>query len=230
MTERKILRASRSLKSLALFLIATGLTLAANAQRPAARTLNPISRFRPQPASIDPDASTKLPKFLAHRDYLAADGPHGMATADLNGDGILDLVLNDGNTTGVSVLLGNRDGSFQNFALFGCGCQFPFDVVVADFNNDGKNDVAVTSPNGVSILLGDGAGNLGTPLVLSAGISPERLVAVGHRAARVIGVREPSGRVGLMAIRVIEDARALPTEPLSRTAGEGGARPEGLGG
>jgi len=178
MTERKILRASRSLKSLALFLIATGLTLAANAQRPAARTLNPISRFRPQPASIDPEASTKLPKFLAHRDYLAADGPHGMATADLNGDGILDLVLNDGNTTGVSVLLGNRDGSFQNFALFGCGCQFPLDVVVADFNNDGKNDVAVTSPNGVSILLGDGTGNLGSPLVLSAGISPERLVAV----------------------------------------------------
>jgi hypothetical protein len=124
------------------------------------------------------DASTNLPKFLAHRDYLAAAGPHGMATADLNGDGILDLVLSNGNSTGVSVLLGNRDGSFQNFALFGCGCQFPFDVVVADFNNDGKSDVAVTSPNGVSVLLGDGAGNLGTPLVLTAGISPERIVAV----------------------------------------------------
>ncbi|HEY7096849.1 MAG TPA: VCBS repeat-containing protein [Terriglobales bacterium] len=178
MTEHQTCRASWYLKSVALLLIATGLMLAANAQTPPAKTLNPFIRFRPQPlASSNPDASTKLPKFLAHRDYLAADGPHGMATADLNGDGILDLVLNDGNSTGVSVLLGNRDGSFQTFALFGCSCQFPFDVVVADFNSDGKNDVAVTSPNGVSILLGDGAGNLGTPRVLTAGISPERLVA-----------------------------------------------------
>ena len=100
-----------------------------------------------------------------------------MATADLNGDGILDLVLNDGNSSGVSVLLGNRDGSFRPFALFDCGCQFPFDVVVADFNGDGKNDIAETSPNGVSILLGDGTGKFGAPLVLTAGISPERIVA-----------------------------------------------------
>ena len=178
MTERQLRRASRYLKSLALLLIATGLTLAANAQRTTVRTSNPLSRFRPQPlASSNPDASTKRPKFLDHRDYLAADGPHGMATADLNGDGILDLVLNDGNSTGVSVLLGNRDGSFQTFALFGCGCQFPFDVVVADFNGDGKNDVAETSSNGVSILLGDGTGKLGTPRVLTAGIAPERIVA-----------------------------------------------------
>jgi hypothetical protein len=176
MTKRQPRRASRCLKNFALLLIA-GLTLTANAQRPA-RTLNPVSRFRQQPlASFNSDTSTKLPKFLAHRDYLAADGPHGIATADLNGDGILDLVLNDGNSAGVSVLLGNRDGSFQPFALFDCGCQFPFDVVVADFNGDGKSDVAETSPNGVSILLGDGAGNLGAPLVLTAGISPERVVA-----------------------------------------------------
>jgi len=48
---------------------------------------------------------------------------------------------------------------------------------------------------------------------------------------------EVRGRVGLMAIRVIEDARALPLdgaapqpETLARTAGEGGARPAGAGG
>jgi len=38
----------------------------------------------------------------------------------------------------------------------------PFDAVVADFNGDGKNDVAVTIPaGGISILLGDGLGHLG---------------------------------------------------------------------
>src|SRR4051812_341569 len=171
-------RASQYMKNVALLLIVTGVTLAANAQTPAAKTLNSGRRFQSQPrATLNRDASTKLPKFLAHRDYLAADGPHAMATADLNGDGVLDLVLNDGNVSSVSVLLGNRDGSFQDFELFDCGCQFPLDVVVADFNGDGKNDVAATSSTGVSILLGDGAGNLGTPRIFSAGISPQRVVA-----------------------------------------------------
>ena len=138
------------------------------------------------PEALTTSSSPRVPKFVDHRDYLAADGPHGMATADLNGDGVLDLVLDDGNTSGVSVLLGNRDGSFQPFALFDCGCAFPVDVAVADFNGDGKNDVAETSSSGVSILLGDGAGNLGTPRVLTAGVAPDRIVAADLNGDRKI--------------------------------------------
>ena len=78
MTERQLRRTARFRKSLALLLTVTALTLAANAQRPAAKTLSPISRFRQQPlTSFNSDASARLPKFLDHRDYLAADGPHG---------------------------------------------------------------------------------------------------------------------------------------------------------
>jgi hypothetical protein len=54
----------------------------------------------------------------------------------------------------------------------------PFDAVVADFNGDGKNDVAVTIPaGGISILLGDGLGHLGAPTVLPAGTHPTHIVA-----------------------------------------------------
>ena len=45
--------------------------------------------------------------------------------------------------------------------LFDSGGRGPLDAVVADFNGDGKNDVAVTIPFlGVSIMLGDGQGHL----------------------------------------------------------------------
>src|SRR5215831_13493405 len=124
-------------------------------------------------------ASATLSKFSAHRDYAAADAPVNVATGDLNGDGIPDLVVpNFNNSTSISVLLGKRDGSFQSLQLFNSGGTNPFDAVVADFNGDGKNDVAVTFPSGgVSILLGDGLGHLGAPRVLSAGAHPLHVAA-----------------------------------------------------
>jgi hypothetical protein len=123
-------------------------------------------------------ASTALPKFIVHRDYVAADVPVNLAMGDLNGDGIADLVVPNFNSTNVSVLLGKRDGSFRPLQLFDSGGVNPFDAVVADFNGDGKNDVAVTIPSGgVSILLGDGLGHLGAPVVLPDGNHPLHIVA-----------------------------------------------------
>src|SRR5579862_6866387 len=123
-------------------------------------------------------SSSPLPKFVDHREYLAADGPINIATGDMNGDGIADLVIPNANTTNVSVLLGNRDGSFQPFLLFNTGGPNPFHVAIADFNGDGKNDVAITTLSGVSIMLGDGHGHLGAPVILPAGTSPTR-IAIG---------------------------------------------------
>ena len=128
--------------------------------------------------------SRKLPKFIAHRDYLAADGPENLAMGDLNGDGIADLVVPNGNSQNISVLLGNRDGSFQPLKLIDAGGAGPFDVVIADFNGDGKNDVAVTTACGVLVLLGGGFadsavavdfGKFEPELVIS---TPEQVVAV----------------------------------------------------
>jgi len=122
-------------------------------------------------------ASPTLPKFIDHRDYLAADNPSNLATGDLNGDGIADLVVPNFHSNNISVLLGKANGSFQQLRLFDDGVGRPFDAVIADFNGDGKNDVAVTIPvTGVLIMLGDGAGHLSTTATLPAGASPTRIV------------------------------------------------------
>jgi subtilase family serine protease len=91
--------------------------------------------------------------------------PFGLAVADLNGDGIPDIVTSDaqfGPSTS-SVYIGNGDGTFRQAVAYPTG-YFSDGVAVADFNNDGIPDIAVTnqgdtgSNGSVSILLGNGDG------------------------------------------------------------------------
>ncbi len=93
--------------------------------------------------------------FQAAQVFPAGDGPLSVAVADVNADGIADLVVANSNDYKVSVLLGNGDGAFQaprNYAAGGG----PWSVVVADFNRDNYPDVAVANhiaPGAVTVLI-----------------------------------------------------------------------------
>ncbi len=93
--------------------------------------------------------------------------PIGLEAADLNGDGILDLVTCNFGSNTVAVLRGNGvggvgDGTFAAPVFWSAGPS-PHHLVLADFNEDGIVDIAVannTQPR-LSVLLGLGAGGVG---------------------------------------------------------------------
>jgi FG-GAP-like repeat len=119
-------------------------------------------------------------------------------TADLNGDGAIDLVAIDTNLDTVDVFLGNRDGTFgvARSVSLATDPYFPDAGVVADFNGDGYLDLAVAEtnfPNGqVSVELGRGDGSFQAPVV-----SPLAIQAINNNDAMRVGDFNGDGRPDL---------------------------------
>jgi hypothetical protein len=108
----------------------------------------------------------------------AGTNPNFIAAADLNGDTKQDVVVTNQGGGNVSVLLGNGNGTFTLKSANCVGSTLckgvPTSVAIADFNGDGKLDLAVTNyeDTSVSVLLGNGDGTFGTAAFYSVGANP----------------------------------------------------------
>ena len=136
-----------------------------------------------------------------------------LASADLNGDGALDLLFTDGEA--IQVLPGNGDGTFRDRVLSPrvLGSRPP---VFADVNNDGKLDVIFGTQDGfVAISLGHGDGAFGGPSLLAT--------ADGGRADHVAaGDFNRDGNVDVTASNIgLPDAFAGSTVALFLGRGDG---------
>jgi hypothetical protein len=143
--------------------------------------------------------------------YTVGTAPRAVGSGDFNGDGKMDLAIaNYGDPTatddgGVSVLLGNGDGTFQDQrnVVVGknpCPALYLPCLIAADFNGDGRLDLAVLKANNtLVVLLGNGDGTFQTHADYATGNG-----AVAMRLGDVNGDQRPdlivlqAGSVGIL--------------------------------
>ena len=121
--------------------------------------------------------------FQPYAAYNVGSAPISLATEDLNGDGILDLVTANELSASVSVLLGNGDGTFQPHMDYQV-VRNPISVAVGDLNGDKKPDLGVVSAtdNTLSVLLGNGDGTFQPHADSPAGSAPVSIAIADFNA------------------------------------------------
>ncbi len=136
--------------------------------------------------TMQPDPSVRTPS-----------NPVGIAFADFNKDGKMDLAVPSG--FGFSILLGNGAGGFA--PRIHTTTANSSSLRSADFNGDGNVDLAMVSEefNGkISVVLGDGTGGFGAPLQFTFGNFPSDLAVADFNndgktdVAVLIGQQDPS--------------------------------------
>gem|GEM_PF-1040669 len=131
----------------------------------------------------------------------AGSAPWQVKAADLNGDGIFDLLVPDGDNSVVNVLLGNGDGTFSQQPAAGVGLS-PVAVALGDFNHDGALDFVAANKNSqdLSLVLGNGDGTFQTEVRLPLDSSPASVSSAdlngdGHQDLAV-----PAGSGGVLVL------------------------------
>jgi len=119
----------------------------------------------------DGSFSLKGPSARMPAGYLV----NTIVVSDFNGDGKADLavtnqfVSTNSRIGGVSVMMGNGDGTFAAPQSYASGGVLAFSSAVADFNGDGKPDLLVANDSNSGLLLGDGTGSFQTAQTYNEG-------------------------------------------------------------
>jgi hypothetical protein len=159
--------------------------------------------------------------------------PSSLAVGDVNGDGRPDLVVNstgglDSVVAQLGVLLGNGDGTFQAPIFQSPGMTGgDGDVVLGDFNHDGRLDAAVggqaSLPDGLTVNIGNGDGTFGAPFLSpltfsTGGTDPFGVAAAdlnGDGLVDLVAANSSSNSVGVLLSTSTPVAPAATTTTLS---------------
>ena len=149
-----------------------------------------------------------------------------IAVADMNGDGKPDLITLGTASNGDSELaisLGNGDGTFQTPTKldFAGGETFGYGLAVADFNGDGKMDVAVNGfnpPLDTGIFLGNGDGTVQTFTTSGGAVEPsESIYLLVFGQALAVNLTSGTGLPALIAGSAVLAPTTISTPTLTPT-------------
>jgi cysteine-rich repeat protein len=127
-------------------------------------------------------ATFDSPVVLSVLEGDAGEQPWDVAVADLNGDGVFDIVTSNTHTDDVSVLLGQGGGSFGAPLTYetrsGYSGENPRALALGDLNGDGHVDVLTANEDSsnVTVVAGLGDGTLAPAQTVSTGADPRGVV------------------------------------------------------
>ncbi len=168
--------------------------------------------------------------FTPAPNLVTSGYPEFVAVGDFNGDGIPDLAVatvptaNSTVTNGkVTILLGNGDGTFTPAASPVTGF-FPVSIVVADFNGDGKADMAVTNfaSSTLTILEGNGDGTFISKASLTTGDVPYSIAIGDFNGDGKVDLAVTNTSLGLESATILlgngdGTFTAMPSQPLNNS-------------
>jgi hypothetical protein len=99
------------------------------------------------------DASPQSPFVVAVDPH-----PHYVETADLNADGVVDLIVDDRNHHGVRIFAGLGNGRFDTSSmLIDVGGDPYIGMAIADLDGDGQLDIVTPNPHRLSLVFSEDA-------------------------------------------------------------------------
>ena len=140
--------------------------------------LNNVNLLTANTAGVFTWATNTTGTFLWSATLPTGGQPWGLAAADVNGDGAVDLISANANTGTLTVLTNNGTGSFTLAATVPTGSG-PDGVAAADVLRNGLVDLisANSGNNTLTVLTNNGHGGFGLAVTLPAGAAPAAVTA-----------------------------------------------------